>query len=259
MEKMINSLKKLGLNRYEALAYIGLNKIITGQADEIAEISNIPRSRIYEILKELEKKGFVEVERVRPLKYTVVEPNIVFKNKKEELITNLNESERKLNEIYTNESKEIQAPVWIIQSYENIIENEIEIIKKAKKTITMRIGFLLEGEGKAIVKAFNNIPRNVKIKILANPTCNINDETIDIVELFEKTKIRNLEIKKAELPMMKFLIVDSQELFGTFANFNEKDNSIIPETAVAVVNQYNAICANLEKYFLKQFNKVNNN
>ena len=28
MEKMINSLKKLGLSRYEAQAYIGLNKII---------------------------------------------------------------------------------------------------------------------------------------------------------------------------------------------------------------------------------------
>ncbi len=57
MEDMINSLKDLGLNRYEAKAYIGLTKIITGNADEIAEISDLPRSRVYETLNGLEKKG----------------------------------------------------------------------------------------------------------------------------------------------------------------------------------------------------------
>lgn len=57
MEDMINSLKDLGLSRYEAKAYIGLTKIITGNADEIAEISDLPRSRVYDILNGLEKKG----------------------------------------------------------------------------------------------------------------------------------------------------------------------------------------------------------
>lgn len=96
MESMINSLKDLGLNRYEAQAYIGLTRIIKGQADEIAEVSNLPRSRIYDILNELEKKGFVEIERGRSLKYTVVEPNIIFRKEKEELINRLNETEIKL-------------------------------------------------------------------------------------------------------------------------------------------------------------------
>ena len=53
MEDLINSLKDLGLSRYEAKAYIGLTKIITGNADEIAEISNLPRSRVYDILNGL--------------------------------------------------------------------------------------------------------------------------------------------------------------------------------------------------------------
>ena len=83
MEKLINSLKKLGLSRYEAQAYIGLNKIITGQANEIAEISSIPRSRIYDILKGLEERGFVEVERGRPLKYKAIHPTTIISDEKE--------------------------------------------------------------------------------------------------------------------------------------------------------------------------------
>ncbi|MBR2558450.1 MAG: helix-turn-helix domain-containing protein, partial [Methanobrevibacter sp.] len=91
---MINSLKKLGLNRYEAQAYIGLTKIITGQADEIAEVSNLPRSRIYDILNQLENKGFVEITRSRPLRYTVIEPTVIFKQEKENLIDELQSTEK---------------------------------------------------------------------------------------------------------------------------------------------------------------------
>ena len=57
MEDMINSLKDVGLSRYEAKAYIGIIKLISGTADEIAEKSDLPRSRVYDILNGLEKKG----------------------------------------------------------------------------------------------------------------------------------------------------------------------------------------------------------
>ena len=124
MEKLINSLKKLGLSRYEAQAYIGLNKIITGQANEIAEISSIPRSRIYDILKGLEEKGFVEVERGRPSKYKAVHPTTIISDEKEKLVEELDNTENKLKKIYNKDLSEIQAPVWLIHSQDNIIKRE---------------------------------------------------------------------------------------------------------------------------------------
>ena len=180
MENLIDSLKNLGLSRYEAKAYIWLTKIITGNADEIAEISDLPRSRVYDILNGLEKKGFVSIQRQRPLKYEAVEPNVIFKKEKEELISELNKTEQKLEEYYTNQISEIQAPVWLIHYPENIIEKEMSLIKKAEKSLTMRIGFLLPGEGELMVKVMNNLSKNVKIRILANPECCVDDEKIDI-------------------------------------------------------------------------------
>lgn len=257
MEKMINSLKKLGLSRYEAQAYIGLNKIIEGNAEDIAKSSGLPRSRIYDILNDLEKKGFVEIERGRPLKYKVVDPNIIFKKKKDELIEELEASENSLREIYSNEVSEIQAPVWLIHSNENILQREVEIIKNARESLTIRIGFLLEDEAKVMIRAFNEIPRNVKIRIIANNECYINNEKTDIIKPFQNAKLDNLKIVEADIPIMKMLIRDGKEMFGTFARFHGENNSIIPHTAVGVINQYEDICQNFNKHFLRQFNQLN--
>lgn len=255
MEKMINSLKKLGLNRYEALSYIGLNKLKTGQADEIAEVSKIPRSRIYDVLKELEKKGFTEIEGGKPLKYKIIPPNKIFKEEKNKLIEELETTEKKLENLYNDELEEIRAPIWLIHSNKNIIEKEVNIIKKARKAITINMGFLLEGEGKAMVKAFNEIPRNVEIKILANPFCYINNRKIDIISIFKNSKLDNLEIISADLPMMKLLIIDEKELFRTFTRFTGENNEILPNTAIGVHNTYEDICENFNKHILKEFNK----
>ena len=70
--------------------------------------------------------------------------------KKDELIKELESSQEKLDEIYNDQISEIQAPVWLIKTSENIINKEIEIVKRARKSINMRIGYLLAGEGEEL-------------------------------------------------------------------------------------------------------------
>ena len=56
MEKIINALAKFGLSTYESKAYITMCSMINGKAIDISEASGIPRSKIYDVLKELNKK-----------------------------------------------------------------------------------------------------------------------------------------------------------------------------------------------------------
>lgn len=256
MENIIESLEKFGLTRYEAKAYIGMTNIISGKAEDIAKASEIPRSKIYSTLKELDKKGFITITHTRPIEYKVVPPREVYKRKKEELIKELEDSEEKLDEIYNSQISEVQAPIWLIKTSKNIINKEVEIVKKTRKSLNMRVGFLLEGEGEELIKAFNSIPRNIPIRILASPYCYINQERIDIIELFESARLENLEIIKADIPFVKIIIRDEKELFRTIVKFTGKEKSVLPETAVGVLNQYSDICKNFDERFVNQFNRI---
>ena len=69
---LMNLLKQLGLNQYESRIYSSLLSLGTLTAGELAEVSNVPRSRVYDVLTSLEKKGFAIVQVGRPIKYVGV-------------------------------------------------------------------------------------------------------------------------------------------------------------------------------------------
>ena len=258
MESIIESLEKFGLTRYEAKAYIGMTNLISGKAEEIAKVSEIPRSKIYNTLKELDKKGFITITHTRPLQYQAVPPSDIFQREKEKLVKELEEAQEKLDELYNDQLSEIKAPVWLIKTSENIISKEIEIVKRARKSINMRIGFLLEGEGEALIKAFKELPRGIPIKIMATPECYINGEKLEIIKMFEEAKLENLEIIETDIKFVKIVIRDGKELFRTIVKFTGEEKSVLPETSVGVQNRYEDICQNFDERFLNQFNKLKN-
>lgn len=61
MELIVNQLNKLGLTTNEAKAYIALLPLHEARASQIAAAARIPRSKIYETMQSLHKKGFVEI------------------------------------------------------------------------------------------------------------------------------------------------------------------------------------------------------
>ena len=256
MEKIINVLAKFGLSTYESKAYITMCSMINGKAIDISEASGIPRSKIYDVLKELNKKGFVEVERTKPLKYTVVTPKVVFERESEKIEAELAECEEELSELYNQEISKTQAPVWLINTSEKIIAKELEIIERSRSSISMRIGFLLEGEGDELIKAFRRLGEDVSIRILASSECYIDKEKVEIIETFKKSGLRNLEIIKADIPFVKVLIRDGREMIHTYVQFTGEEKSVIPKTAVGIWNQYNDVCRNYEERFDNQFEKI---
>ena len=62
MNDDVHLLKGIGLTMYEAQAYVTLIALISAPAVDISEKSNIPRSKIYDVLKKLNEKDFIEIE-----------------------------------------------------------------------------------------------------------------------------------------------------------------------------------------------------
>jgi sugar-specific transcriptional regulator TrmB len=64
LENILQQLKKLGFNEYEAKSYVSLVKQGTVTAYQVSKDSGIPRARIYDVLSNLVEKGIVLKEEI---------------------------------------------------------------------------------------------------------------------------------------------------------------------------------------------------
>src|SRR3989344_4134990 len=85
---LIELRKHFRLNIYEVKIWVALLGRGIASAGELADISGVPRSRCYDVLESLEKKGFIIMKIGKPIKYHAVKPNVILervkKNIKEE-------------------------------------------------------------------------------------------------------------------------------------------------------------------------------
>src|SRR3989338_2041302 len=65
------------LNLYEVKIWTALLSRGVSTAGELSDIANVPRSRSYDVLESLEKKGFVIMKLGKPIKYIAVPPKEV--------------------------------------------------------------------------------------------------------------------------------------------------------------------------------------
>ena len=252
MNDDVHLLKGLGLTMYEAQAYVTLTSLISATAVEVSEKSGIPRSKIYDVLKKLNEKNFIEIEDGRPLTYNVKSPVEVLSREKEKITSKIDDGISRMTNIYENGMSQVQAPIWRIYGVEKIINQEVEIIKRSKNSINMRIGFLFENEAEALIKAFRN-NKKLTVNILASPTCYVNNEEVNIIKTF---KDANINIQKADIPFVKVLISDSKEMMHTYTKFSQNKREVIPETAIGIWNKYEDVARNYDERFLNQLEKM---
>lgn len=71
-EETANLLQELGLKEYEARSFVALTRLPTGTAKDISEISEVPRTRVYNAIDVLEAQGLVEVQHGSPKRFRAV-------------------------------------------------------------------------------------------------------------------------------------------------------------------------------------------
>ncbi len=81
----LNKLKQFGLNSYEVKIWAALLARGISTAGELSDISNVPRSRSYDVLESLEKKGFILMKLGKPIKYMAVSPEEVLERVKKRI------------------------------------------------------------------------------------------------------------------------------------------------------------------------------
>ncbi len=85
-EELIKKLRSaFNLNIYEVKVWLSLLSRGVATAGELSDMSNVPRSRSYDVLESLEKKGFIILKLGRPIKYLAVQPEEVMRRVKKNI------------------------------------------------------------------------------------------------------------------------------------------------------------------------------
>ena len=145
-EESLNLLKRVGLNQYESRIYSALLVSGTSTAGELSEVADVPRSRVYDVLTSLEKKGFAIIQVGRPVKYVAVSPenalNQVKSHIEDEYQNQLNSFEKlqdsiieSLGELFNQGNKLVDSSdlVGVIRGRANVYNQLKQLIRTAKE------------------------------------------------------------------------------------------------------------------------------
>ena len=135
MDEVIDSLKELGFNSYEAKVYLGLLKKYPATGYEVSQHSDVPQARAYDTLKSLEKEKIVFASNSKPITYTPIKPSELTKRFKRKMSSTLDFLDKNL----PNVKDDYTDPILSVSGHSNIREKIIEIIQNAQKEIFIEI------------------------------------------------------------------------------------------------------------------------
>lgn len=230
----LKALKIMGLTDYESRTYLALTSIISGTATEVSKVSEVPRSKIYQVLKSLEKKGFIDISRGKPLKFNVIPPKEVFENSRKEIRDSMVNAEAELNVIYENHITNVPAPIWLIHGQDKLVKKEIEIISRAKESLFVMGGFMFEGEPMKLKESLEaSVKKGVATSIITVPYCMIDGKQVNVPD---EVNFQGLDIKVLSIPHIKMVLRDKKEMLISFCRF--QGENVLPDTSIGIWNQY---------------------
>jgi sugar-specific transcriptional regulator TrmB len=132
------SLKSLGLTKYEALVYIALLRVTGATATEIHEISGVPRASVYPVLDRLLQKNLVAVSHTTPKRFTSISPDEGIDSLLKTVESDARQAKKILSKMYRERSspdRGNQELIWSIYGNENIRVRLVDMISGADDSV----------------------------------------------------------------------------------------------------------------------------
>ena len=190
----IKKVRLFGLNSYEAKIWSALLSRGVSTAGELSDIANVPRSRSYDVLESLEKKGFVEAKQSKPIKYTPVQPKDVLEKVKSKIkrdrdnyISYISDDAFKglidnFQEIYEKTANKDENMVAIVKGRKNIYKHLDFLVKNSKKIVISSINL-----GNDINTGLANTAKGrIRTKNTSIRLCLVDDNDVLLFPLQEK-------------------------------------------------------------------------
>ena len=231
-KNMIVGLRKhFKLNIYEVKIWLAILSRGIASAGELTEISGVPRSRCYDVLETLEKKGFIIMKIGKPIKYLAVSPDTILERVKKNV---KEENEALAIQIQSIEETEEFRELELI-SRSGLSPIDISSISKSivgRSNINRQMKDMISGASldANIVLAPSNMERSIKILKRVAPVISKKDIKVKIYCPYSDNSLKFKNIKFIEHnSASSFVTVDGKEMLFIVSN-----EDVVPDYEVAI-------------------------
>jgi len=142
-ERAVELLQQLGLKEYEAKAFVALSRLSQGTAKQISEISDVPRTRVYDAVRVLETKGLVEIQHSNPQQFravSITEAAETLRDTYESRVESLRDALQRIEPIEADEGTEVTHEVWALSGESAIRSRTNQLIDEADEEVILVVG-----------------------------------------------------------------------------------------------------------------------
>ena len=142
IEEAVENLQQLGMKEYEAKCFVGLSRMSTGTAKDVSEVTDVPRTRVYDSIRVLEAQGLVEIQHSSPQRYRAVPVEEAVKTLRDRYEDRVQRISNALDEIAPadGDDEERAQEVWSISGRRAIDNRTAELLSGATDEVVLVVG-----------------------------------------------------------------------------------------------------------------------
>jgi HTH-type transcriptional regulator, sugar sensing transcriptional regulator len=233
-QDLINKVRDyFSLNVYETKVWLALLSKGIASAGEVAEISGVPRSRTYDVLESLEKRGFAIIKIGKPVKYLGVKPKTIIEKLKNNVKKDAEDRIQDLAKVKeTEEFAKIES--LYTSGIDPVRREDISASLKGKSNISGHLREVLQNASKEVVICTSADDLNSKTRLFQQTFDLLKKADIKLkvalsgeAELIKKLEQKfDMKFKKVSLDA-KFFIVDKKEILFYLSKSSDKEDIAI--------------------------------
>jgi len=224
-------LQQLGLKEYEAKCFVALTRMERATAKEISDITDVPRTRVYDAIRVLEAQGLVEIQHTNPRQYRAVSLEEAAQTLRRQYESRVDELQEALETIEPAEASDdpVTHEVWSLTGTSGITSRTLQLLDDADEEVV----FLISEESLATDEILEKLD-----EVAAAGVDVIVGTVTDVMQERVRERVPDAEVFRSELEWLhsdsetgvaigRMLLVDQNTiLLSSIDEMNDEEKAI---------------------------------
>jgi sugar-specific transcriptional regulator TrmB len=131
----VEQLEQFGLSSYAAQTFVALAGLGTGTARDISQVSEVPRTRVYDAIEELHDRGLVDIQQSSPKEFWAISAETAGRTFEREHRHRTEVLRTALTELEPVQRRDEQRGVWTVDGQAAVTDRVLEFFGSAEEEI----------------------------------------------------------------------------------------------------------------------------